>query len=196
LSTARFAKGASLPEPEHLQVATLLLGKAAGDLAAAELLAQDQGQADHVVGLHAQQAVEKAIKAILASVEVEIPRTHDIVHSSSSRANSRDRPRGGRDHRVADALGQRVALRRASSGAGSSGICASRGCSGRLGAVGARAVAGIEGNLPGAWSRRGVRTRQGGIRAVNASTMRSGGFATPCHRLQLALRRHDLDESV
>jgi HEPN domain-containing protein len=80
LSIARFARGESLPERERLQVARLLLDKAAGDLGAATLLAQDQGQADHVVGLHAQQAVEKAIKAMLASVGTEIPRTHDIVY--------------------------------------------------------------------------------------------------------------------
>jgi len=47
-------------------------------LAAARLLAADERQADHVVGLHAQQAVEKSLKAVLASREVEIPLTHDL----------------------------------------------------------------------------------------------------------------------
>jgi HEPN domain-containing protein len=67
-----------LPGPEHVEVARLLLEKATGDLAALRVLAADPNQADHVVGLHAQQAVEKSIKAVLASREVEIPRTHDL----------------------------------------------------------------------------------------------------------------------
>jgi HEPN domain-containing protein len=67
-----------LPTPEHLEVARLLLEKAAGDLAALKVLAGDENQADHVVGLLARQTVEKSIKAVLASREVEIPRTHDI----------------------------------------------------------------------------------------------------------------------
>jgi HEPN domain-containing protein len=67
-----------LPTHEHLEVARLLLGKAVGDLAATRLLAADENQADHVVGFHAQQAVEKSLKAVLASREVEIPLTHDL----------------------------------------------------------------------------------------------------------------------
>lgn len=67
-----------LPTPEHLEVARLLLDKAAGDLAAVRVLAADENQADHVVGIHAQQTVEQSIKAVLASREVEIPMTHDL----------------------------------------------------------------------------------------------------------------------
>ena len=67
-----------MPTPEHLEVARLLLDKAAGDLAAVRVLAADKNQADHVVGLHAQQTVEKSIKAVLASREVELPMTHDL----------------------------------------------------------------------------------------------------------------------
>lgn len=67
-----------MPTPEHLEVARLLLDKAAGDLAAVRVLAADVNQADHVVGFHAQQTVEKSIKAVLASREVEIPMTHDL----------------------------------------------------------------------------------------------------------------------
>lgn len=66
-----------MPTPEHLEVARLLLDKAAGDLAAVRVLAADDNQADHVVGFHSQQTVEKSIKAVLASREVEIPMTHD-----------------------------------------------------------------------------------------------------------------------
>lgn len=67
-----------MPRPEHVEVAQLLLEKATGDLAALRVLAADQNQADHVVGFHAQQAVEKSIKAVLASREIEIPMTHDL----------------------------------------------------------------------------------------------------------------------
>lgn len=67
-----------MPRLEHVEVAGLLLEKATGDLAALQVLAVDPNQADHVVGFHAQQAVEKSIKAVLASREVEIPMTHDL----------------------------------------------------------------------------------------------------------------------
>jgi HEPN domain-containing protein len=75
-----FERGAYLPTPEHREVAELLLEKATGYLAAAELLAADKRQADHVVGFHAQQAVEKSIKSVLAIREVEIPLTHDLAY--------------------------------------------------------------------------------------------------------------------
>jgi HEPN domain-containing protein len=77
--SALIERDAHLPTPEHREVAELLLEKARGDLAAAQLLAADERQADHVVGFHAQQAVEKSIKAVLAIREVEIPLTHDLA---------------------------------------------------------------------------------------------------------------------
>lgn len=67
-----------MPTPEQMEVARLLLEKAAGDLSALKALADDENQADHVVGLLAQQTVEKSLKAALAICGVEIPRTHDI----------------------------------------------------------------------------------------------------------------------
>jgi HEPN domain-containing protein len=77
-SIALWARGGCLSRTEHLEVARVLLEKAEGDLAAVRLLAGDERQSDHVVGFHAQQAVEKAIKAVLVSRELEIPLTHDI----------------------------------------------------------------------------------------------------------------------
>jgi HEPN domain-containing protein len=68
-----------LPTPEHLEVAELFLRNAASDLAAARTLAADAQQLDDVVGFHAQQAVEKAVKAALAVREIDIPRTHDLA---------------------------------------------------------------------------------------------------------------------
>ena len=64
--------------PEHREVAGLLLQKAREDLSAAQALIATEDQADHVIGFHLQQAVEKALKSVLADRAVEIPRTHDL----------------------------------------------------------------------------------------------------------------------
>ena len=58
----------------------LLLRKAREDADAVEKLASEQGIADSVVGFHAQQAAEKAMKAVLASRGDEFPWTHDLRH--------------------------------------------------------------------------------------------------------------------
>jgi len=67
-----------LPTPEEVEVAGLLLRKAASDLSAARALACNPDQQDDVVGFHPQQAVEKSMKAVLAVRGFEIPRTHDL----------------------------------------------------------------------------------------------------------------------
>jgi HEPN domain-containing protein len=67
-----------LSTPEHREVAGLLLQKAREDLSAAQVLIATEDQADHVIGFHLQQAVEKALKSVLADRAVEIPRTHDL----------------------------------------------------------------------------------------------------------------------
>ena len=64
--------------PEHREVAALLLQKAREDLSAARALVATEDQADYIIGFHLQQAIEKALKAVLADREVEIPRTHDL----------------------------------------------------------------------------------------------------------------------
>jgi HEPN domain-containing protein len=66
-----------LSTPEHREVARVLLDKATEDLSGAKALISED-QADHLIGFHFQQAVEKALKAILAENAVEIPRTHDL----------------------------------------------------------------------------------------------------------------------
>lgn len=68
----------SLSTPEHHEVAQLLLQKAREDHSAARVLVATEDQTDHVIGFHLQQAIEKALKAILAQHEIEIPRTHDL----------------------------------------------------------------------------------------------------------------------
>jgi len=67
-----------LSTPEHREVAKLLLQKAREDLSAAQVLVATEDQADHVIGFHLQQAVEKALKSLLAEYAIEIPRTHDL----------------------------------------------------------------------------------------------------------------------
>jgi HEPN domain-containing protein len=69
-----------LSTPEHREVAQLLLQKAREDLSAAQALIATEDQADHVIGFHLQQTVEKGLKAILADRAIEIPRTHDLAY--------------------------------------------------------------------------------------------------------------------
>lgn len=60
-------------------IADLLRRKAQGDFNAAVVLAQaDPAMDDETVGLHLQQAVEKAAKAVLARRGVKYPFTRDI----------------------------------------------------------------------------------------------------------------------
>ena len=60
-------------------VYALLLASAEQDLAACRLLSNAAGIGDAVVGFHAQQSVEKAIKAVLSVRMIEFRRTHDLV---------------------------------------------------------------------------------------------------------------------
>jgi HEPN domain-containing protein len=55
-----------------------LLALAHEDLASAEALDREERVSDAPVGFHAQQAVEKALKAAIASREQEFPFTHDL----------------------------------------------------------------------------------------------------------------------
>jgi HEPN domain-containing protein len=64
--------------PEESEEAQRLLTSARSDLRATNLLASVAEQGDDVVGFHAQQAVEKAIKAALVASGEEIPYTHDL----------------------------------------------------------------------------------------------------------------------
>jgi HEPN domain-containing protein len=55
-----------------------LLALAREDLVAAEALDRAERVSDAPVGFHAQQAVEKALKAAVASRDQEFPFTHDL----------------------------------------------------------------------------------------------------------------------
>jgi HEPN domain-containing protein len=58
--------------------ARMLLRMVRKDLAALQGMADSSVFADEVFGFHAQQAVEKSIKAWLALLRVEFPKTHDL----------------------------------------------------------------------------------------------------------------------
>jgi HEPN domain-containing protein len=59
-------------------LARLLLDRAAEDEAAAREMLPVAGVTDAIVAFHAQQAVEKSLKAVLAAREIDFPFTHDL----------------------------------------------------------------------------------------------------------------------
>jgi HEPN domain-containing protein len=67
-----------LPKPDNEDVSSVLLRKAREDLSAAEVLIATEGQSEDVIGFHLQQAVEKALKSILANRNREVPHTHNL----------------------------------------------------------------------------------------------------------------------
>lgn len=65
--------------PEALRIAHRWIAKADEDLTAAERLIALDASLSAVVCFHAQQAVEKLLKALLVSASVRFARTHDVV---------------------------------------------------------------------------------------------------------------------
>lgn len=74
-----------------LDLARVFLSKARQDLEALEVLSESD-VADEIVGFHAQQAVEKAIKAVLTAADVRVGRTHDIRYLLSLLPAGTDAP--------------------------------------------------------------------------------------------------------
>lgn len=68
-----------MPKRDNHDLARRLLAKARGDEAALERIAGAPDVPDEVIGFHAQQAVEKLLKAVLAHHGIDYPRTHDIA---------------------------------------------------------------------------------------------------------------------
>jgi len=64
--------------PSH-EVADLFLRKARDDRYVLERLVDDPEAPLWTAGFHAQQAVEKALKAVLTSMSIEFPRTHNLA---------------------------------------------------------------------------------------------------------------------
>ena len=63
----------------HADLAAELLARAVEDEAAVRALLDVVSVSDEIVGFHAQQAVEKSLKAVLASGEVDFPFSHDLA---------------------------------------------------------------------------------------------------------------------
>jgi HEPN domain-containing protein len=68
----------SSPSPEQVEYAEVLLRRAKGDLQACRALADDTDIDDNIVGFHAQQAVEKALKVALVLADADLPLSHDL----------------------------------------------------------------------------------------------------------------------
>jgi hypothetical protein len=60
-------------------VSTLLLRAAAVDVAACKALDAAPGMADTVIGLHAQQACEKRLKAVPGYALIQYPRSQHLL---------------------------------------------------------------------------------------------------------------------
>jgi len=63
---------------EAAEHARLMLRKALEDLDVLEVLAKARKPVQAAIGFHAQQAVEKSLKAVLANRGLTYPRTHDL----------------------------------------------------------------------------------------------------------------------
>jgi HEPN domain-containing protein len=59
-------------------LADILLRRAQDDATAVAEFGANPRIADSVIGLHAQQAIEKSLKAVMALRELGVPRTHDL----------------------------------------------------------------------------------------------------------------------
>lgn len=64
--------------PEQQELAKVLARKAEGDAKAMRLLAGNGEIDDEAVGFHAQQAIEKWIKSVMATNGLPEERTHDL----------------------------------------------------------------------------------------------------------------------
>jgi HEPN domain-containing protein len=67
-----------LPEREPKAEAAVLARKAEDDAKAMQLLASNPEISDEIIGFHAQQAVEKWLKAVLGARGIEFEYTHDL----------------------------------------------------------------------------------------------------------------------
>lgn len=72
------ARGGSLPERNPEELAARLVRKAREDATAVREFGANPQIADSIVGFHAQQAVEKWLKAAMASRGIPQTRIHDI----------------------------------------------------------------------------------------------------------------------
>ena len=73
-------KGGCLPKRDGRDLARVIATNAERDAVAVERMAPDHELADDVVGLHAQQAAEKYLKAVLAHRGITYRRVHSITY--------------------------------------------------------------------------------------------------------------------
>jgi HEPN domain-containing protein len=69
-----------MPARDEVDVANVLLTKALGDEAGLRALREHPEVPDEVVGFHAQQAVEKQIKAVLTARGIRFDKTHELSY--------------------------------------------------------------------------------------------------------------------
>jgi HEPN domain-containing protein len=69
-----------MPPRDEVDVANVLLTKARDDEAALRALSEHPEVPDEVVGFHAQQAVEKQIKAVLMAHAIRFDKTHELSY--------------------------------------------------------------------------------------------------------------------
>lgn len=69
-----------MPKQSNHDLAGLLIEKANEDLVALRALIDRNEVADSIVGFHAQQAVEKSLKAVLADQGISYGRSHSIEY--------------------------------------------------------------------------------------------------------------------
>jgi HEPN domain-containing protein len=74
----RSATVESLPKSERGDIAAVLALKADEDATAVREFAGNSSVADSVIGFHAQQAIEKWLKAVIAANGGTFERTHDL----------------------------------------------------------------------------------------------------------------------
>lgn len=67
-----------MPGTDPSDPSGILLHKAAGDEAAVARLVPDAGILDEIVGFHAQQAVEKRVKAVLVARGIDYAYSHNL----------------------------------------------------------------------------------------------------------------------
>jgi HEPN domain-containing protein len=69
-----------MPPHDRLDLARVLLAKAADDEALVRKVSSDSDISDAIVGFHAQQAVEKQIKAVLAARGISFVKSHALSY--------------------------------------------------------------------------------------------------------------------
>jgi HEPN domain-containing protein len=69
-----------MPQHDRLDLARVLLARAIEDETLVRKVSPDTGIADAIVGFHAQQAVEKLIKAVLAARGVAFMKSHALSY--------------------------------------------------------------------------------------------------------------------